>query len=270
MYDNVYLPVSSIQDAPVKTGGLCSIKIFRWQDVLAWPVINPLTGVMDTAVTLKEGSFIYSCPLIDETRSFEEEQKEDASGHFFSIIVKGNAPGSNAANILDLQTMIFHRWGIIAEDRNGVTRLIGNEDSGASLSFKYSSGTNDTSRKTELIFSWEHSQPAPIYSAFAFDIVIGGVHITAGCLKFIQRFKVGQASAPMDDGDITLINSLFVNKNLLVLASGIVVPVEDGSETIDWGTDPVIRHIEKLYASDTVTFVGSATLNEIIEVYAWT
>lgn len=268
MYANVYFPVAALQKAPVKVSGMCSIKIFRKEDVLAWPAINPVTGVMDTAISLKPGKFIYSCPLIDQTRLFDEEPASDDADDFFNITVKGNVPGSNASNILSLQTMRYHQWGIIAEDRSGIVRLVGNEDSCAKLSFKYGSGTLNESRKTELVFKWQHSQSAPIYTAETFTIIIGGIIIQAGCLQKLMQFKVGAPGAPMDDTDTELTDVAFANKRLLVLADGIALPIDYGDGAIDW-SGSISRHLEKPLAGDNITFIGGVIDNETIEVYAF-
>lgn len=269
MYHNTYLPVSSLQKAPVKTGGLCSIRYCKLEDVLTWPDIDPLTGIMTSALQLKEGGVIYYCQAIDQSRSFEETQKDNLAGPFFEITVKGNLHGSNASNILSIQKMIHHQWVVIVEDRNGVTRLVGNQDSGATMFHNYTSGTVNDSRRSELSWKWEHPITAPVYTAVAFTIVIGGITITAGCIKQILRFKVGAPGAPMNGGDTLLINAGFVNKHLLIIVDGIVLPVDDLTGAIDW-TGSIQRHVEKALASNTGEFIGSVVNEEIIEIYALT
>lgn len=224
--------------------------------------------MMENTISLKPGKVIYSCPLIDQTRSFSEEQKTDAGGKYFSIQVKASVPGSNASNILSLQTMSAHQWGIIAEDRNGVVRLIGNEDSGADLFVKYDTADPKGSRKTELIFSWEHTLPAPIYQGDTFSIIIGGIIIEAGCLKLLMQFEVDAPGAAMAATDTTLTNALFANKRLLILADGIGIPIDYGDGAIDW-TGSISRHAEKALAATVATFIGGVVAKEKIEVYAW-
>jgi hypothetical protein len=269
MYQNTYLPITSLPKAPVTLSGLCTIKYFRWQDVLTWPVIDPLTGIIAAGITLKPGTYLYYADAVDSDRSFQEQQKDNPAGDYFDISIKATLRGSNAANIVTLQKMKQHQWGVIAEDRNGVTRLIGNQDSGADFSHNYSSGTINTSRKTEITFSWQHDLTAPIYTATAFDIIIGGLHLSAGCIQFIERFRVGDAGAPMTAGDTLYINNLIKNKRALVLVDGIALPVDDFSGDIDW-TGSVQRRIEKADSSNTINFVGSVVNQEIVELYAVT
>lgn len=269
MFENAYLPVMSLGKAPVRTGGLCAIKLCRREDVLRWPVINPATGVMDAALVLAPGASLYYIDAIDATRSYSEKPNTGTPGRSYEITVTGSLGGSNAANILSLQTMVHHEWVIIAEDRNGVTRLVGNEDAGATLLDEYDAGTITTSRKTQLIFKWEHTSTAPIYTAQAFDIIIGGVLVTASSLQLIIRFQVGAVGAPMAEGDTLLVNSLLVNKKLLIMIDGMGIPIDDFSGAINW-TGSIQRHVEKALASNTINFIGSVNNQEIVEIYAFT
>lgn len=268
MYQNPYHPVATLMDAPVKTGGICSVRYIKQEDVLAWPEIDPSTGIMTSSITVRPGAYIYLCESISDTRAFDEQQKSSTGGEYFDITVKAGLRGSDAAQILTLQRMKHHQFVLIVTDRNGVTRLIGNEDSGADLFMNYTAGDPQSSRKTELAWKWQHPTTAPVYTAEAFDIVIGGITITAGAIQLIMRFRVGDAGAPMAEGDTVLISSGFTNKYCLVLASGIALPVDDGLGTIDW-TGSVERHIEKTLASNTITFIGGVVTGEIIEVYAF-
>jgi hypothetical protein len=268
MFQNVHYPVATLAVGDVKSPGLCSIKYFKKEDVLTWPTLDPETGMLATAITLKPGKFIYICQAINPSKAFDESQKAAAAGPYFDMSVKGSLSGSTAAHFLTLGTMIHHQWGLIVPDKNGVTRLIGNQDSGADLAVDYSSGQGADSRKTELSWKWQHPQPAPIYTANAFDIVIGGVTVTAGSLQMILRFEVGAVGAPMTEGDILLINAGFANKNLLIICDGLALPIDDLTGMIDW-SGSIQRHVEKGFASNTIEFIGGVINHEIIEIYAF-
>lgn len=268
MYFNIHYPAASLGEAPVKSPGLCTISLFKHEDVLTWPEIDPQTGMLASGIELKPGKLLYLLDAIDPTKSFSETEKQAFAGNYMDILVKGNLRGSNAAHILTVGTMKQHEWGIIAKDKNGVTRLIGNQDSGADFLYDYTSGNGSESRKTELTFKWQHPEPAPIYQATAFDIVIGGITITAGCITFIERFEVGAAGSPMNPGDLLYINSLIVNKKVLAIVDGKALPVDDFSGDIDW-TGSIDRHIEKAFASNTINFVGGVVAEEKIELYGY-
>lgn len=268
MYHNVHYPVAALADAPVKSPGVCSLKYFKWEDVLTWPDFNPETGVLASSLALKPGKFIYLCEAINPSKSFLETQKGSPAGPYIENTAKGSLRGSTAAHFLTIGTMMNHQWGLLVKDKNGVTRLIGNQDSGAELVYEYTSGSGTDSRKTELTWKWEHPQPAPIYTASAFDIVIGGEILTAGSLQLLIRFQVGASGAPMNDGDTLYINNAIQNKNLLILVDGIGLPIDDFSGDIDW-TGSIQRHAEKALASNTINFIGSVNTDEIIEIYAF-
>lgn len=258
----------SLAKAPVRTGGICSLKFCKRSDVHTWPEINPATGVMGTALVLKQGGIFYYAELIDQARGFDEQQKDSPAGIFFDITATGSLRGSTASNILSLQSMLNHQWVVILADRNGVTRMMGNEDSGATLTYKYDSGTGNNARKTEISFKWQHPLPSPVYDANAFDIIIGGVVVTAGQLTMLLRFKVGAPGAPMNHGDTLLVNEGLKNKRLLILADGVGLPIDDFSGDIDW-SGSFDRHVEKALSSNTCNFIGSVNLDETIEIYAF-
>lgn len=258
----------SLGRAPVRTGGMCTLKFCKHTDIQAWPEINPATGIMGTALVLKEGGVFYYADIIDQNRSYDEQQKESQAGDYFDISTGGSLRGSQAANILSIQAMLGCQWVVIIADRNGVTRLMGNEDTGAKMIYKYDSGTVTNSRKTEISFKWQHPLPLPVYDANAFDIIIGGVVVTAGQLTMLLRFKVGAPGAPMNDGDTILINEGLKNKRLLILADGVGIPIDDFSGDIDW-SGSIDRHVEKAFGSNTCNFIGAVNLDETIEIYAF-
>lgn len=269
MYQNTHYPVASLAVAPVKSPGLCSVKYFKVEDVLFWPTVDPQTGMLADSLQLKPGKLLYLADSIDPSRSFSENQKDSLAGSYFEMTVKASLLGSTAAHPLTLGTLMHHKWGLLVEDKNGVTRMIGNEDAGADFIYDYSSGNGTESRKTELTWKWQHPMPAPIYTAASFGIIIGGIIITAGCITFIQRFEVGAAGAPMNQGDLLYVNNLLQNKKTLVIVDSKALPVDDFSGDIDW-SGSIDRRIEKAIASNTINFVGSVFTGEKIEIYAYT
>ncbi len=174
MYNNVFIPVLSLTRSPVEVGGVCKIVLFKVEDVFQWPPLNPATGVIDGAVELKAGSIFYSLHSAEKNRVFTEEVKRAAWGPYTDIQLSFQKGGNSAANTLSLQRMLFHQWGIIISDRDGLQRLIGNRDCGAVLEFDYNSADPGSSRIRKIKFSWQHQLSAPIYTAPAFSVDPGG------------------------------------------------------------------------------------------------
>lgn len=264
--------MQSLQKAPViEPGGLCSFVIFKKEDVLSWPSKNPLTGYLSSTVQLKPGKSFYLVAATDKERTFTEEKKDGAEGPYYEMAVTGVLAGSTPSNTLSVEEMQFSHWGIIVHDRSGETRLIGSADACAKFFNKYSSADIAGSRKRNISFAWQFPLPAPIYTAQAFTITVGGIPVTAGTLTLIMRFQVGKPGAPMIDGDTVLTNAGFANKNLLVLANGIGVPCDDSSGAIDFTIPPasITRHYEKTFAANTINWIGAVTQDEIIEIYAF-
>jgi len=271
VYENIFSPVSNLTKSPVKSGGFCQITLFKKEDVLNWPLIDPITGLLNTAVDLKPGGAFYFIEATEKDKTFLEEEKFSDAGPFFDMLVTSQLGGNSINNTLSLGAMIFHEWGIIVDDRDGNQRLIGNKDSCATLQHGYTSGDISSSRIRKLKWTWQNSLLAPIYSGGEFLISIGGTIVVASCLTLIMRFQVGHPDAHsnppvMLDGEDELTRAMFANKRLLVLADGIALPCDDGSGDINW-TGLLNRHIIKTLASDTVQFFGAASQDEIIEIY---
>lgn len=271
MYDNVYVPVLTLQKTEPKNGGICKLRYCKHEDVQAWPTIDPLTGLCNSAIQLKPGGVMYLMSSVDKGKIFTEQLKTTSAGTYWDNNVDLTASGFNASNILSQDVMRYHKWVVLIDDREGDTRMLGNEDMGCSFIADYNSGDPANSRKGPMRFSWTHSGRASIYTAQAFNITVGGVTVTAGSLTLIMRFQVGKPGAPMISGDTILTNAGFANKNLLVLADGTGVSCDDGSGAINWAIPPasLTRHYQKTLASNTMTWVGAVNQDEIIEIYAF-
>lgn len=105
------------------------------------------------------------------------------------------------------------------------------------------------------------SQSTTIYFA-------SGYYVTLKA-RLIDRFEVGAIGSPMAAGDDTYHNDLLIGKKVLVLASGLALPVDDGAGTVDWSSS-IVRHVEKADGSPNIHFVGAPPAGEIIEVYELT
>lgn len=269
MYHNIHQPFANLVHTLPKAGGICSITAVKWEDVLTWPEMDPLTGILITGLQLKIGGQFYTIEATENDRTLKEEMKLSDAGPYMDIQVTSKLAGNNAGNTLSLDAAKFHQWVLLVQDRNGDRRMIGNEDSGARLSFDYTTSDIDGSRMRNLKWLWQHLNSAPTYSAAAYNITIGGATFSVGTLTLLTIFQVGKAGAPMADGDTLFTHAGLTNKKALILADGIALPVDDGSGAINWAGF-IGRHIQKTLASATATFVGGVNQDEIITVYAFT
>lgn len=267
MYHNIFQPVNNLTKTPVETGGFCKIYFFKWEDVETWPTVDPQTGLLQNAIQLKPGGVLHWCDLTQSEKAFSEAMKNSNAGPYLDIQVNGVVAGNSAANTLVGDAMKYHQFGLLVYELNGVTRLIGNRDSGADFQFDYQSGNTGKSRLRNVKWIWQHPNSAPIYEAANFNIIIDGTPITAGSMTLAARFRVGAVGAPMMDGDTIYTNALLAGKRVLVIASSMYVPVDYGDGAIDF-TGSIERHIEKTVAATTLTWIGGVVQNEIIEIYA--
>lgn len=265
---NIYAPLGDLQTVPIYPGGLCSITYFKREDVAVWPTIDPSTGALKDTIQLHPGGTFYAIAATEKDRTFSEDEKSAPEGPYYEQKVSAHMAGNSAAHVLVLGTASFHQFGVIATDRDGMQRLLGNEDSGCILSKSFTSSDLDGSRSWQLNFSWQHPGPAPIYKAKAFTISTGGGAYSIGTLTLVARFQVGAPGAPMMDGGTTFTSSQLMGKNALVVADGVILSVDDGSGAINWASF-IGRYVKKTLNQSQVTFVGGVAKNEIIEIYAY-
>ncbi|MFL5786730.1 MAG: hypothetical protein ACJ748_01645 [Flavisolibacter sp.] len=270
MYENIYLPVQHLRKPPViNPGGLCSVLLAKWGDVLLWPEINPQTGTITSDLQLKPGGTFYIAESSPKDRAFTQQGKADKPGNYMDIVVTLMLPGNTTNNTLSLQAMQFHDWVLIIQDKDGNKRLIGNEDSGATLLYQYTTEDHNGTRKRTLTFAWQHPIEVPIYEGAAFTLDTTVVVPAAGSsFTLITRFQVGAAGSPMTDVDTAYANNALTQKRVLVFASGMALPCDDGSADIDWAASN-IRHIQKDVASNTINYIGGVVNQEIHEIYAF-
>lgn len=161
---NTYVSPASLQSTlRPKLGGFCSITYARWEDVATWPLPNPATGIIESAVVLKPGRNFYTLDATEADRLYNEQMKTGPEGKYFEIPITGKLATADETILLILDVMKSHRWVVVPKERAGFMRLIGNEDSGADFTWNYTSGDSDTSRMVDLKWTWQHPNSAPFY-----------------------------------------------------------------------------------------------------------
>jgi len=163
MYQNVFTPLQNIKRPKVRPGGYCWLVYTPFENVQQWPSINPATGQAATPIVLKPGKQWYQAEVVDKDRFFREEPDINEIGPLWNQSITGYIGGNNSNQTLNAGVMPYHRYAIMLKDRDGQIRLIGNEDSGAVLIPRYTSGEFDTSRRWDYQFNWQHTNPAAIY-----------------------------------------------------------------------------------------------------------
>lgn len=162
-YGNIFSQVGPLTKPPVANAGVCLVQFCKWEDVLTWPTVDPLTGILNSTIILKPGAVwnIFISPNTD--RALTEQQQAASPGHYYRVQVTGYLPGNDAPTTLKVAAMPYHDYVLLVKDRDGLIRLIGDEDTGAEFSNNYSSGDAGSSRKRSITFSWETINPLPIY-----------------------------------------------------------------------------------------------------------
>lgn len=266
LWHNTYLPITNItQPSRIRPGGLCSIVAVPIQNIDVWPDPDPETGIIQDDIELLSGKSFLTIYCADKDRTFREELKYGKAGPYMDIAITAMVPGNVVDTTLSLAEKQNNRWLLIAKDKNGEYRIVGSQDAGAILTYDYSSGDFDSSRKRNLKFSWQHPNPAPIYQGQLVNELPG----TNSTFMFIERFKVktGQSLQP---GESIYTNSSIANKSVLVFLNE--QKVLSGSVN-DMLYD---RYVNKTLSSSSMQFVDAngdplpINENDNIEIYAYT
>jgi hypothetical protein len=259
MYDNIFLEMQNLRKPTViKPGGWCKIYIAKHEDVAQWPAVNTAnSGILDYALQLKEGKTLYIIDATQRERSLNEKTLLGPEGPAVEIIVNASLAGNTINNTLGLNAMLFHKYVLIVEDRDGIARMVGNQDAGASLSWDFTTGNQNASRGRNLKWTWIHSQGAPIYNG---GPIISDITQVFTQLSLLIEFEVGALGAgePMDDTDTTFTDDDLINRNFIMLADGVLIPQV---------VRPGFRHCTKPFNSNTITVNGGVTHPEIISIY---
>lgn len=143
--------------------GICVIQFAKWEDVLVWPTVDPLTGILNSTLELKAGVNWNLLVSPEPDRAFTEQQQAANAGPYYRVQVTGYLPGNDSPTVQKVAPMPYHDYVILVKDRDGLIRLIGDEDSGADFTNNYKSGSAGSSRRRDITFNWETINPCPIY-----------------------------------------------------------------------------------------------------------
>lgn len=228
------------------------------EDVETWPVFDPVDAVIKNPITIKAGATIYACEATEKEKTFSEVLVDDNDGGpYMDMQVVSHLAGNTITNTLGLAAMINRQFALIIFDRDGTKRLIGTQDAGAVLYFDYTSGDLSSSRYRKLVWKFKHPLPAPVY--LGGTVIMDDQNEVFTALTLVDRFRVGVAGAPMDDGDTDYTNPLLANAQFIMLA--------DGKAIHQMTDDPFQRYATKTSGSDTIHVNGGVTFYEVIEIY---
>lgn len=286
-YNNIFLGTQDLSRNEVGFFGLSWILFFKQSDISSWPEVDPVTGVINAALTFKSGARFYSAQFIQKDRMFKESQKETQAGSYVETVVMGSLAGGNLQHIIATTAMMGDRFGLLIQEQNGVQRLVGNPDAGAKFTWDYQSGETTTSRKRDCQWTFESPFPVPFYQSGSVivdgnNIPLGGISVggstlpgggivtpappTAGTFALLTRFTVGPAAA-MKNGDVTFTSAGLLNKNVIVMANGMPIPqLPDGTNPADFANT---RYVQKVTNQNTLTINGGVVAPEIIEIFIY-
>lgn len=163
MFYNSYLDIQHLDKPAIHPGGLCEFFFAKLEDVEIWPQLNPQTSTYTEEVILRAGASWYRCQVIDPERDYKEESKTAEGGPYVDVRLAGFLPDDSPLNTVTIAGMMLHDYVIVLQERNGMRRLIGNEDAGAKFTHSYDSSDGDGTRGRQLVFTFKSTAPSGIY-----------------------------------------------------------------------------------------------------------
>lgn len=168
MFQTGIAGITTFSKAIPYTGGCCSLWYTPWQNILAWPGINPVTQVLDAEPSLKPGTNWYGPVAIPRSEiGFKEAQENSKAGAFYKQVVEGYYPGDDPLSRVNLENMAFYRYVVVLKMRaGGMHLLLGSLDSWMDFDSDFTS-VYDEASASKIAFSGESISKAFILPSFS-------------------------------------------------------------------------------------------------------
>lgn len=169
--------------------GIQTIKIIDIRDVVSIPEPDA-NYIIQGDITLASGAAWLEIPFTLDTITWNEEDGTDAMGKATQVTVSGELPRGENVRTRDLNQMRRPQYLVLATDRNGYQRLLGNLDKGARLRWSYAPGTAPGTANRYSITLTAESIEAPYYYQ-------GDAQSISMILYLLLEFAAGQSEAEM-------------------------------------------------------------------------
>jgi hypothetical protein len=243
---SMWLSLTSIPRGLVSPGSACLIAAVPVEWIATFPTPNPITGNLDTNITLIAGKNWLRLILASRKRTLREATNRASSGLTYPVSVTGNTVGTS--NLLHHQLYNYsrHRWVMLyTEAGTNIVYVIGHPDAGALISFDYN---NSQATQSQLTIQFTGTTRMPVYQgSYTLD---NSVTVTPGDQTLQVEFYYGTGDEP-DNTDISM--PALVNRTLLFVSRpvyGDLQPVTSapvGQNQIQWDAGNAIAVVPADY-----------------------
>ena len=155
VYNNI-----NLLNGAVKTG-LCKILIAPRE----W-LINTVDIDFTTGKVISEIAFIFGKNWIELqftplSYDMQETPKTNRAGEYIETVIKGTINNTEADTLQVLNTLRYHEFIVVAQNRNGLKKILGDTEKGMIFSFGTKNPHNNLF--AEVLFNIDTEQAAPIY-----------------------------------------------------------------------------------------------------------
>jgi hypothetical protein len=169
MFNTAFKGITTLSRNALFYGGICKWYYAKVEDVVEWPVVNPVTQEYATQPVLREGAVWYGPVKVpDGSLGLTEVEKEIAAGTYFEIKIELTQPGDERNSRANLRNLGLHRYVAVAKTRaGGMFVVVGSPQSPLKLRREYStgSGKNGTAG-ARLVMATESKDPCIALASF--------------------------------------------------------------------------------------------------------
>ena len=266
MFNTAFKGITTLSRNALFYGGICKWYYAKVEDVVEWPVVNPVTQEYATQPVLREGAVWYGPVKVpDGSLGLNQVEKEIASGTYFEIKIELTQPGDERNSRANLRNLGLHRYVAVAKTRaGGMFVVVGSPQSPLKLRREYStgSGKNGTAG-ARLVMATESKDPCIALASF--DGVNSlppnnSSYIIQQPIMRVFEFKVQPGGELEDSGgeDVQYTHpSLPTNSDPQVYVDGRLLSYLPGNG----------RYVEYIRADKLITFKGGVYDSEIIAAF---
>jgi len=171
MYSNIYAAQDNLLQVTPAPGGYCNVYAVAKQYISTWPSVNPQTGILQQLPEIIPGKTWLGIENMPGNAIYKEEEQDSNAGTWFNITVTAPLADDNAAQYLRSMAIRHHQLVLLLVEHNGMVRLIGGPDAGATVKQSYTSADDEGTRQRILTINWESDAAAMLVDPAALELV---------------------------------------------------------------------------------------------------
>jgi len=152
-------------------GGMCKLFLLPKEWAANDPVIDFNTNKVLTDLPVISGKTWLEVELVSDTLEYGEKPKTNANGDYYEISTGGLLNFHDADLLQLLETLRYHEFLVIAQDKKNQKRLIGNRTNGMLLQIGYDEdATNGGTSRVSISLTIDLESKPPYTNEVSFSV----------------------------------------------------------------------------------------------------